>query len=85
MSGTIRNGARLPVTVGYYSGEAGVVEFSGKTEIAFFANNSKAFEPGMSCIIAGESWRVILAESSDPKKGGVAGMVKLTVEREAGE
>lgn len=78
---TINNGARLPVEFGDYSGEAGVVEriVDGETAtiVAFFGKASR-FRRVESGSIDGKPFDVVTVESSDPAKGGVAGMVRLT-------
>lgn len=77
--GKINNGYRAQVSFGYYQGEAGVVTLRGETTVAFFGDfrRLRSIEHGE---IAGVPYRVLDVERSNPDKGGVAGMVRLTVE-----
>ena len=76
----INNGWRAEVGFGPYSGPAGVVEREGVTRVAFFAD-LKQMERVSCGTIDGAAYAVTGRAKSDPAKGGVKGMVVLTVEK----
>lgn len=75
---TVNNGARADIAFGKYIGKAGVVEKDGTARIAFFAE-FRDMRDVKSGTIDGKLHRVASVERSDPAKGGVKGMVVLTV------
>ena len=79
MSGTVNNGRTAAVVFGPYVVRAGLVERLGVTTIAFFAD-AKVLSGVQAGTIDGEPYRVTSFAPSDPKAGGVKGMVRLTVE-----
>jgi hypothetical protein len=81
----INNGTRAAVQFGAYTGEAGVVEFppargqaSGVTRIAF-PGEFRDFRDVKRGTIAGKPYAVTDVARSDPARGGVKGMVVLTL------
>ena len=73
--GTIRNGERLPVEFGSYSGEAGVNEWLGEKQAAFFADyrGLRRIETGK---VDGKDVSVVAVDRSATVKG----MVVVTFE-----
>lgn len=78
MTGSVNNGRRADVAFGPYQRRAGIVEqANGTMRIAFFgaADRLKGEKTGT---VDGAPVAVLSVDTSDPGKGGVAGMVVVT-------
>ncbi len=79
MSQAINNGRRADVAFGNFRGRAGVVEHAGVMQVAF-AGDLRSLAGVAEGTIDGVPYRVASIAASDPKAGGVKGMVRLVVE-----
>lgn len=75
---SINNGSRELVAFGNFTGSAGVVEKDGVTRVAIAEDARRLGEPKAGAI-AGRAYTVLRIDKSDPAKGGIKGMVVLTV------